>query len=84
MTWLTRPEAADRLGIGVTTLDRIIADGALPAYRMTGKGSLRIKEEDVEAYIESCRVPVLTPAQKRRTTALKPPVCHYKPGDIVV
>ena len=84
MPWLTRPEAAKRLGIGTTTLDRLVADGLLPGYRMTDKGSIRFREEDLDAYIESCRIPVRTPAARRRTAVVAPPVCRYKPGDIVV
>ena len=82
--WITRPEAAKRLGISVCTLDRIVAEGKLPAYRMTGRASVRFREEDLDEYIEGCRVPVLTPAQRRRTAVVAPPVCRYKPGDLVV
>lgn len=85
MAWLKKSEAAERLGIGVSTLDRLINAGAIPAYRMTGRGSLRVKEEDLDLYIESCRVrTVSTPAQRRRKAIVAPPVCRYRPGDKVV
>ena len=88
MAWLKKPEAAKRLGVSLTTMDRLIAAGALPAYRMTDKGSLRISEEDLTAYLEKCRVPVTAPAAtRRRTGAVKPGQkreCWYKPGMKIV
>lgn len=88
MAWLKRPEAAERLGIGVTTLDRLIAAGTIPAYQMTPRGSVRISEEDLAAYLEKCRVPVTAPAATRRRTATVKPgqtrECWYKPGMKVV
>ena len=87
--WLKRKEAAVRLGVGLTTIDRLIAAGDLPAYKMTGQGSTRIKEADLEAYIESCRIPVTAPAAKRRRKATAGPSqerkgCWYQPGMKVV
>lgn len=86
--WLKRKEAAERLGVGLTTIDRLIAAGEIPAYKMTGQGSTRIKETDLEAYIESCRIPVTAPAAtRRRKAAVTPPQrreCWYKPGMKVV
>ena len=85
MAWIKKPEAAERLGISQTSLDRLIAAGAIAAYRMTDRGSIRIKEEDLDAYIASRRVrTVATPAQRRRTAVAAPPVCRYRPGDKVV
>lgn len=87
--WLKSKEAAERLGVGLTTIDRLIAAGDLPAYKMTGQGSTRIKEADLEAYIESCRIPVTAPAAKRRRKATAGPSqerkgCWYQPGMKVV
>ena len=85
---LKRKEAAERLGVGLTTVDRLIAAGEIPAYKMTGQGSTRIKETDLEAYIESCRIPVTAPAAKRRRKATAGPSqerkCWYQPGMKVV
>ena len=82
--WLKRKEAAERLGVGLTTIDRLIAAGDIPAYKMTGQGSTRIKAADLEAYIESCRIPVTAPAATRRRKATTAPAqkreCWYKPG----
>ena len=86
--WLKCKEAAERLGVGLTTIDRLIAAGDLPAYKMTGQGSTRIKESDLEAYIESCRIPATAPAATRRRKATAGPSqkreCWYKPGMKVV
>lgn len=43
---LTRKEAADSVGISVDTLDRMIQNGDIPAYRV-GKRSIRIRTEDL-------------------------------------
>ena len=86
--WLKRKDAAERLGVGLTTIARLIAAGDLPAYKMTGQGSTRIKESDLDAYIESCRIPVTAPAAKRRRKATAGPSqerkCWYQPGMKVV
>lgn len=52
--WLSTAQAAKRLGITPRTLYRFIEDGEVPAYRM-GR-VIRIKQADVGAYIETCRI----------------------------
>ncbi|MDG2029255.1 MAG: helix-turn-helix domain-containing protein [Acidimicrobiales bacterium] len=52
--WLSTPGAAERLGITARTLYRFIDEGQLPAYKF-GR-VIRLKKDDVDAYIESCRV----------------------------
>lgn len=54
IVWLSTKKAADRLGITVRTVYRFIDEGRLPAYRF-GR-VIRIKERDVNVYIERCRV----------------------------
>jgi excisionase family DNA binding protein len=54
IVWLSTKEAARRLGITPRTLYRFIDGGDLPAYRM-GR-VIRLKQADVDAYIEQCRV----------------------------
>ncbi len=53
-TWLSTPAAAERLGITPRTLYRFIDEGQLPAFKF-GR-VIRLKQEDVDVYIESCRV----------------------------
>ena len=45
--WLTRAEAAARIGVNPRTIDRRIAEGMLQAYR-TGP-LIRVKAADVDA-----------------------------------
>jgi excisionase family DNA binding protein len=53
-TWLSTQDAAGRLGITARTLYRFIDRGELPAYRM-GR-VIRLKADDVDAFIESSRI----------------------------
>lgn len=53
--WLTRDEAARRLGVSVRTIDRYISGGQLPAHRLPGGRLIRIKENDLQALAESGR-----------------------------
>jgi len=54
VSWLNTDEAAKRLGITTRTLYRFIDRGELPAYRF-GR-VFRLKHEDVDAFIDQCRV----------------------------
>jgi excisionase family DNA binding protein len=52
--WLSTQDAARRLGITPRTLYRFIDLGDLPAYRL-GR-VIRLKADDVAAFIESSRI----------------------------
>ncbi|HEX2851398.1 MAG TPA: helix-turn-helix domain-containing protein [Acidimicrobiales bacterium] len=52
--WLGTTEAAERLGVVPRTLYRMIDEGQIPAYKM-GR-VLRLKESDLDAFLESTRV----------------------------
>jgi len=52
--WLSTKEAAARLGVTLRSLYRFIDEGDLAAYRF-GR-VIRLKEVDVDGYIESCRI----------------------------
>ena len=54
INWLNTAETARRLGVTPRTLYRFINDGELPAYRF-GR-VIRLKETEVEDFIESCRI----------------------------
>lgn len=54
ITWLSTKAAAERLGVTPRTLYRFIDEGQVPGYRM-GR-VIRLKESDVDAYIELCRI----------------------------
>ena len=53
---LTIPQAARGLGIGASSLRRIIAEGRLPVLKMQRK--LLILESDAEAFLQESRVTV--------------------------
>lgn len=52
--WLSTKEAASHLGIATATLYRLIDAGELPAYRI-GR-VIRLKQDEVDAFIESARI----------------------------
>lgn len=52
--WLSTQDAARRLGVTPRTLYRFIDLGDLPAYRL-GR-VIRLKADDVSAFIESSRI----------------------------
>lgn len=52
--WMSTKEAAERLGITLRSLYRFIDEGALAAYKF-GR-VIRLKEHDVDAFIEACRI----------------------------
>ena len=52
--WLSTPAAAKRLGITPRTLYRFIDEGHVTAYKF-GR-VIRLKKDDVDVFIEECRV----------------------------
>lgn len=80
---LTKAEAAERLKISQHTLDRIVLDGDLPAYRI--RGQVRYKSSDVDAYLTRCRV-LVRPKIARVQAPARPTVkdTGYYPGMKVV
>ena len=54
ITWLSTAAAAKLIGITPRTLYRFIDEGDLVGYRF-GR-VIRLKESDVDAYIETCRI----------------------------
>lgn len=51
---VTVPVAAERLAVDRSTLYRLIRAGKIPVVRITD-GAVRIREDDLAAYIESRR-----------------------------
>jgi excisionase family DNA binding protein len=47
----SRKDVADYLGVSPLTVLRMIQNGDLPAYKV--KGQWKIKEEDVEQYLQT-------------------------------
>lgn len=79
MTYLTRQQAAERLGISLRTLDGLIQRGGLPAYRI-GSRLVRIRDTDLDAYLAGRQVAPAPVKEKARP----PRPCRYFPGMKVV
>ena len=58
MILLTVPEVAETMKVSQSTVRRMIRSGLITAYKLGDRGQLRIKEDDVEEYVESQRVRV--------------------------
>jgi len=52
--WMSTKEAAEHLGVTLRSLYRFIDEGALPAFKF-GR-VIRLKADDVDAFIETCRI----------------------------
>lgn len=54
---LSVKKVAERLGISRALLYSLVGSGKISCYRIgMGRGAIRFKDEDVQAYLESCRV----------------------------
>lgn len=47
--WLSRAQAAERLGVSTQTIDNWVRLGKLDRYKLAGRRLTRFKAEDVEA-----------------------------------
>jgi len=54
ISWMSTKEAAERLGVTLRSLYRFIDEGSLSAYKF-GR-VIRLKADDLEQFIESCRI----------------------------
>ena len=53
MKMLTLHEVAEAVKVSESTVRRWVRTGALVAYKVGDRGQLRIREEDLEQYLES-------------------------------
>jgi excisionase family DNA binding protein len=51
-TWLTRQEAAERAGISLRTVDRMLADGTLTGRRVRGRYRVKIDQTELDLAME--------------------------------
>jgi len=56
MNLFTLREIADVVKVSETTVRRWIRDGSLAAYKVGKRGQLRVRDEDLETFLESQRV----------------------------
>ena len=55
---LTVQEVADLMKVSEKTVRRLIKRGDIAAYKLGDRGQLRVKERDLEQYVEAHRVDV--------------------------
>lgn len=83
---LTKKDAAEFLSVSPATVERIIASGKLPCYKIGGQ--IRLSAADLMRYVESCRKEAAAPAPvkkaPRRRKAEERGPCLYYPGMRVV
>ncbi len=74
---LTVNDAAERLSISTSLVYHLVESGKIAVLRVgNGRGTIRFRVEDIDAYIEGCRVDAksrLTP-----TPQLRPRLKHIK------
>jgi len=74
--WMSSGAAANRLGVTVRTLYRLIDEGLLPAYKF-GR-VIRLQESEVDKFISDSRIPAgslehLYPESRRETSDTEAP-----------
>jgi excisionase family DNA binding protein len=72
MELMTRKEAAEKLRIGVRTLDRRLATGELKCYRLGDgpRAPVRISEEQLHEYLEIASSDIGDETQEQATAIL--------------
>lgn len=58
MKLLTVQEVSDTMKVSEKTIRRLIKRGDLTAYKVGDRGQLRVKERDLEQYVDAQRVEV--------------------------
>jgi excisionase family DNA binding protein len=69
---LTIRQVAERLNISASTVYSLVSSRKLPCHRIgVGRGAVRVSEEDLSVYLESCRQPVIEPRLPVQRVKLK-------------
>jgi excisionase family DNA binding protein len=69
---LTVREVAGLLRVSQNCVYELVAKGKVAAYRVgAGRGTIRIRPEDVESYLQSCRVENHEPRERLPRPRLK-------------
>lgn len=66
MELLTVPEIADIMKVSEKTVRRLIQRGDLTAYKLGDRGQLRVKQRDLEQYVEAQRIMVKQTAKANK------------------
>jgi excisionase family DNA binding protein len=56
MNLLTLRDVASTLKVSETTVRRLVRAGSLAAYRVGKRGQLRVREDDLESFLERQRI----------------------------
>lgn len=74
---LTVRDVAKRLNVSTSSVYALIQKGRLPHHRIgAGRGAIRVSEEDLAAYLESCRTQHETDGKPRK--APRPKLKHLR------
>ncbi len=69
---LTVKDVAARLNVSLSLVYQIVEAGKLPVHRIgNGRGSIRFRPKDIEAYVGECRVEKQAPAPRQPRPRLK-------------
>jgi excisionase family DNA binding protein len=75
---LSSREVAENLGVSIDAVRRAIRSGALAAYKPCGR--IRIREEDLVAYLDGQRISgVRRAAEPRPSPRVSRPIAHNLP-----
>lgn len=74
---IKKQEAAEMLGVSIRSLERMIARGVIPAYKI-GARLVRLRAEEVEAYLDNHRA---APKAEKPQSAR---ACRYVQGMRVI
>ena len=67
------PEAAKRLEVSASMVYGLCASGRMPHKRIgLGRGTIRISEEDLTAYLDTCRADRPAPRASLRHIKIRP------------
>ena len=71
-SYLTKKQVAERLNLCPRSINRLMASGILPIYRIRGR-IVRFDEAEIDAALASCRVPAANEPRppKRHMTRVK-------------
>ena len=67
---ISKLDAADMLGVSVSTVERLISDGDLPMYKI--RGQCRLMTSDIKTYIAGCRRVAAKGSPRPRAQAARP------------
>lgn len=69
---MTVTDVAARLKVSPSLVYQMVESGKLVVYRIgNGRGAIRFRPEDIEAYLESCRIEKIAPPARKTRPRLK-------------